>query len=485
MSHSPISDVQFQKQTFDSSVMVDSNLLGNALLTQPEIAESIYWAVGPKYFMNYLTGTAGSIANAAKNPKSFKMISAQEFQWALMGNITKSVTIMVAGPANAGLGHSIFRLTLDDDYFNTGNTVRFEDGSIARVMEQPVQSGPNWEYKFQLVTSSPDDFVVAADIAVGRKVALGASAYEEFSDEGYGHSATPLWLKNQMTILRESKGITRTAATEAMVIKLKTLEGKESAFWCPYDEWLMKLFMIRQREWHMWYGKYNKDANNQIHLKGSNGRVVMSGAGFFEQISPANTFFYNDMNEDYIHEILTNLQLHSKDATNSNFVAVGGSLALKKFRAAMTEAIKQANITDLSSTWLKGGSTFSPNNITTYEGFLGTKLTVIYNPYWDDPTLFTKIDAESGHTAESGRLVFMDVGSYDGQANIEMVTKGGNGIDSSLMSWWEGGSIGPDGIGGSKVMRSNAKDGYVCHTLSEIGLKVRNPLACGQLILDV
>ena len=80
-------------------------------------------------------------------------------------------------------------------------------------------------------------------------------------------------------------------------------------------------------------------------------------------------------------------------------------------------------------------------------------------------------------------MTFLDLGRRDGEANIVKVVRKGR----EMVIWNTSGSVAP-GAGYSKnasTVRSNAKDGYSVHFLGEMGIMLRDPRACGELIMEV
>jgi hypothetical protein len=81
---------------------------------------------------------------------------------------------------------------------------------------------------------------------------------------------------------------------------------------------------------------------------------------------------------------------------------------------------------------------------------------------------------------ESYRLTVLDFGINGGESNISKVYK----KESDMVIWHTAGSVDPFGQTAKSVstMRSNNEDGYAVHMLSECGVMIKNPLACGELI---
>jgi hypothetical protein len=103
--------------------------------------------------------------------------------------------------------------------------------------------------------------------------------------------------------------------------------------------------------------------------------------------------------------------------------------------------------------------------------------------------MHTVLHPETGLPLESYRMTFLDFSDYAGEPNISMVTKGADGQNRAMEMWYTAGSTDPYSSGGNsgakKVMRSSSLDGFECFMLSQQGMKVTNPLGCGELRLTV
>ena len=74
---------------------------------------------------------------------------------------------------------------------------------------------------------------------------------------------------------------------------------------------------------------------------------------------------------------------------------------------------------------------------------------------------------------------FLDFGKSSGISNIELVTKGAEGINRSMIKKYVAGMVNP--YDQKAMLAANADDKFECHVLSESGIVVRNPLSCGIL----
>jgi hypothetical protein len=243
-------------------------------------------------------------------------------------------------------------------------------------------------------------------------------------------------------------------------------------------------------EYYRWYGVNNMTPDGEVNLNGTNGRAVRIGSGVLEQIAASNKRSYTTLTADIMNDFLTDLQLASKDAENRKLIMFTGAGGMRQFNDAMNAEITAAQVIDTTFVSKNGMElTFNNQNWTTYKGILGTELTIVHLPLFDDRTKHTVLHPDTGLPLESYRMVFLDFSDYAGEPNISLVTKGSDGKNRSMEMWYTAGSTDPYSSGGksgaNKVMRSSSLDGFECFYLSQQGIKVTNPLGCGELSIKV
>jgi hypothetical protein len=406
----------------------------------------------------------------------------------MMPELQKAVNIVdTPTPAtNVGILNSTWTHRFEDRYFSPGDVIRYGDGSHARVMEEPFMVDGTWTYTLQLVNASPDSFVDPAAVAVGKQVAkIGTGIYEEFSDQGSGTSSpSPIYFENIMTTMRKTITVTGDALTEVAAIDF-TIDGQKMTYWCAFEEWLALQELLQGAEYWLQYGEKTETPSGDFTIFGKNGRPIKAGAGFLAQIANSNQGTYTNMTEGYLQEYLMHLQMQANASSGTRFVLRTGAGGYREVQNAIKDAVKSnPNTTDLGKYYvMRNGKSlmYAPNQWITYEGLFGTTVTVVHDPMMDNPKLFTDRDPATGLPKESFRLVFMDMSDYNGEPNIQIVHKAGNGEDRSLRYWFEAGSHAPPGQTVTP-MRSSGVDGYTQHWLKQEGIMVKNPYACGQLV---
>lgn len=471
-----------------SEGFTDSDLLAEALLTQPELANNIIRMFGDKYHLQYLTQGSGRVSN------KYDEVGNSEFKWGVEGK--SSPTFKVVGNSEVGLagaGHSRFILSFDRDIIPEGALLKFGSGfDTVQVRVQEVLGADSEGYRYALQINAAESTTLAADLyAIGSECSILALVFEEGSDEAGSMQSFPFWLQNQTTIHRLSSGVTGSAASDKCWVMFNA--ETKTKVWTSMREWRMMRDFMDYQERLRWYGVYNKDSSGKQNLRGKNGRFVKTGAGVHQQIASTNKITYSpgSLTENVVEEFMMELLAKSNQSENKHFFAFTGRGGFMEFKRAIKQMLSEASLVTGSDNYLihkvDGGKTMFGNDYETYLGLFGCKFTIVRLGLYDDDSLQTVRHSRTGLPLESYRFTVLDFSDYDGEANISLKTKAANGINRSLLQWYTPGSTDPGQnpspkSGGAKIMRSSAYDGYQCHMLSETAIKIANPLSCGEMI---
>jgi len=480
-----INKQQFTKQKWNAG-LTDQNNLANALMTQPEIvSKALAYVFGEKYAMQFLTMGTGRVSN------KFTKVGNEQFRWPLQGNLTKAIPLVAASVGN-GVNFTEFSITLEENYFAVGDVLVFDSrNNQARVQHPPQSTGGNgWVYRMALVTGNTLEAVDAADLAIGSEVSIEYTAFEEYSKGGSSKETYPMWFTNQLTTSRKSFSMSGSAQTDVMILEVGGSRGggkssKKTKLWMFEKEYQFMMQWMEEAERLRWYGKYNRTTNGTVKLPGENGRPVKVGAGVLEQIANSNKRNYTEMTAKIIREFILDLMQNSQDAANKKFIAFTGLGGLDEFSKAMKTEISNSTIVDTKFVTGQGVNLTLGSEFTTYKGLLGTEFTVAHLPMLDNPVNNRELHPKTGRPLESYRFIILDFSMYGGESNISLLAKGADGVDRSLRSWYTSGSHTPPGVkdsGASRMLASNSLDGWEVHFLSETGIKVVNPLSCGELV---
>jgi len=490
MDNGILNNLQLYKGKWFSD-LVDENMLSNALLVKPhEVSSVISYVFGAKddgysSALDFLTGGLGKTM----------VIDQREFRWSVMIDSDRAVTIRsakwngstVTDPTTqAGLGNTPIMLSLEDKWFGPGAILELDDKEFQlRVSGAPYQDGNEWVYTCFIADSQATSFVPGKYLLSGCQVSRLGSAYEEYSEEAdIINYNTHIKLHNHLTTVRLSYDITGTAYSTVLAIALKDPKtGKTSYLWSDFQEWKAAREWNKRQERQLVYSKYNASADGTTELMGTNGRPVYIGAGLLQQIAPANRRYYTELNADLLEDFLSDMSYNMLGTNERKFVAFTGEMGMREFDRVLKEKAGTYNLIDSKFVTGSGQELTLGGQFTTYKMTNGIELTVKHLPMYDDIVHNRKLHPITGKPVESYRFTFLDFGTRDGEANIVKVAR----KDREMVMWHTAGSVAPGAGYGKSIntLRSNAKDGYSVNFLGEVGIMVRDPRACGELIMDV
>jgi len=472
-----ISNLQFTQTKWHSGLTMQ-NHLSSVYATQPEVMDTLITRIFAQNTapMQYLTS----------GMKRKKELGNREFQWYLKGDSERALTIVenleAAGNTTVGKFRADFRISVQEDDLAKGDVIAFDDRSYrARVMEQPFFNGNGYELLLKMNTHDATSYVPLALLQPGRQVNKDYNTVGELSDQGgktvYSH---PFVLRNHMTTVRKDYSVTRSAATDVMVVKYTDPKNPSVStdMWCRAAEWEFMYQWYRELETVAIYSTFSADSKGVTYMYDNNSLPVYEGAGIREQIASSNQRNYTELTETILSDFLSELSYNTVPEADRKFVAFTGEYGYREFHQALEN--KAGTWTLLKDNPFINGSGRGVSlggQFTTYVGLNGIELTLAKMPIYDNNVLHRKMHYQSGKPLESYRFTILDFGMKGTDSNLTKVYK----KNSEMIMWHEAGSIDPYG-NPMKGMASNGKDGFTGHALAEIGYRVTNPAACGELI---
>lgn len=468
------------------SDLIDTNKISLASQQRPyEVSTILSYVFGTKdngysTSLDMLTGGLGNVMT----------IDKPSFEWGVMIDQDRAVTIRdakwngttISEDSTPGLGNTPITLWLEDSWFGPGATVELDDKSQLRFADAPYQDGNLFVYIGFIANGNPASYINPRYLQAGCQVSRLASAYEEYSEEAdILNYNTHFKMRNYLTTVRLSYDITGSAYSEVMAIALRDPKsGKTSYLWSTFQEWVAMREWYKRLERALVYNQNNVNKDGSCNLKGKNGRPVFIGAGLLEQIAPSNRRYYTRLTAELLEDFLSDLSYNVLGTNERKFIGLTGEMGLREFDRVLKEKMANLNMIDTvfvsgSGENLKFGGQFK-----TYAMSNGIELTLKYFPLYDDLTHNRQLHPVTLKPLESYRITFLDLGRRDGEANVVKVVR----KDREFVSWCTAGSVTPAGYAHSNTeVRSNAKDGYAVHFLGECGIMLKDPRACGELIM--
>lgn len=432
--------------------------------------------------LDMLTGGLGNVMT----------IDQPSWEWNVMIDADRAITIRDAkwnGAAiedntTAGLGNTPIYLWLEENWFGPTAILELDNKDYQlRVAGAPYQDGNLWVYTCFIADGNPASYIPAKYLKAGSQVSRLASAVEEYSEEGdILNYSTHFKMRNYLTTIRINYDITGSAYSTVMAIALQDPKtGKKSYLWADYQEWLALREWYKRCERMLVYMKSNVNKDGSCNLKGTNGRPVFIGAGLLEQIAPSNKRMYTRLTAELLEDFLFDLSYNVLGTNERKFVALTGEMGMREFDRILKEKVATMNLMDTVFVTGSGDNLKFGGQFKTYQMTNGIELTLKYFPLYDDTTYNRQLHPVTLKPLESYRMTFLDLGRRDGEANIVKVVR----KDREFVTWYTGGAVAPSGYANSKnTLRSNGKDGYTVFFLGEMGIMLRDPRACGELVME-
>ena len=390
----------------------------------------------------------------------------------------------ITSDSTPGLGNTPIQLWLEDNWFGPTAILEFDDKEYqVRVAGAPYQDGNLWVYTCFVADGQPSSYIPADLLTPGCQVSRLASAVEEYSEEGdILNYSTHFKMRNYLTTIRINYDITGSAYSTVMAIALQDPKtGKKSYLWADYQEWKAMREWYKRCERMLVYMKNNVNKDGSCNLKGTNGRPVFIGAGLLEQIAPSNRRYYTELTAELLEDFLFDLSYNVLGTNERKFVALTGEMGMREFDRILKEKVVNMNLIDTVFVTGSGDNLTFGGQFKTFKMTNGIELTLKYFPLYDDLMYNRKLHPVTKKPLESYRMTFLDLGRRDGEANIVKVVR----KDREFVTWTTGGAVLPSGYGKSiNTLRSNGKDGYTVYFLGEMGIMLRDPRACGELIME-
>ena len=464
------SNISVVKTFYNDSQMTDMNSLSNAMLSKPaELSQIITHLAGKddkRFPLSFLTEGVGNV----------KSIDRLEYEYRVATHKLRTRPLSAAGPTGAaiGLGGATFVLTFPDKYFIFPYVLVSQSGTQVRIMKEPVMAaaGSDWEYTCQIVNPSPTAVVAAADCLPGMLWGqLYAPVGTDFSRGNASNWQAPGLVRNKLTTVRKSYHMSGNAKEYVAEFSLPTKGGSTTKLWMDYEEYLHMLDFKEECEMYYWYGQKSYDANGHVYMKDENGQPVIIGPGLLEQIVETDT--YSTLTETKLKNIIGDLFYSMTDAAQKQVTLYTGTGGAREFDEALKNHFS-------SNTFKVGGEnrfiTGSGRSLgltgyfTSYEHVDGHMVNVVKLPLFDHGAVAQARAKHptTGYSLESYRMVFVDQSNYDGQNNLQMISKKGR----ESMRWCVAGSVVPRGFASTDARASDV-DGASVHMLKTAGIALK------------
>lgn len=451
----------------------DENMLNKALLTAPDILSPIITHLAgredQRFPLTYMT----------EGMNHMQYINSEEFEWNVIGRLTRAVRSVAGSLVGNGFGHSTFKLTFEKNDFVRQYLIFSPSGLQARIKEDPVEVLGGYQYTLQLVTTDDTDVVTAATAEGMDWVQAWAPVSMSGSRGNDSKTVAPSKMKSQLMTIRKSYQYEGNMPNKVVVFQFP-VNGKLTNLWWDFEEWMHNLKWMEEVESAAWYSTYNRDASGIIHLKDDNGKPIPTAAGMLEQIPNYNT--YSELTTRKLKDTVRDALYGASDASQMNIVMYTGLGGTEEFDRAMKDELAASGYiknTDPASFVTGSGNSLTLGGFfTSYKHQDGHVISVRKLPLFDHGfrALNSPKHPRTGLPLESYRMVFLDHSTYEGQNNIYALAQTGR----SMLRWAVAGATIPPGFTGNAT-RATDIDGASIHFLKTIGWAIRRATNCLHL----
>ena len=430
---------QVQPDIFDGKDLLDEQNFYHQRYGKPdELSMKLTWLLGDNSRSFPLAmSTMGDIVSPngfKKSNSKVKELNDLQYTYPVMSRLNKAIIVAETNTdADAGLGNSTFKLTFTDNWAKQNYMIESPLGVQAYILKPGRKVASGWEYELQLNAVTDKTVVPLSEMVAGSKwVELNTFNPESESRGTAFKRVAPGKFKNQMSIIRLSHQWAGNSANKVMPIRIDA-EGKSPMdLWMDFEHFQFERSWLEECEHMFWYSRYNRRSNGTIDLKDIlSGKVIPTGSGVLEQINNYST--YSSLTYNYLQNTVANALFGQSDTDGMSITLHTGRGGMREFDAAM----KEAGITQLA---IAGGGNIADKFVggTNYNlvstGFFdamyhidGYYIKVKHNPIFDygRRALKSPLHPDTGYPLESYRMVFIDDGMYEGEANLQLVTEKG------------------------------------------------------------
>jgi hypothetical protein len=418
-----------------------------------------------------------------------------DFRWMLQGNSRKNIPLVrceidgtpITPADQVGLGGGEFTLVFNEDFFSDTDLIVGEKNErySIQIKDVPEYVGTEVHYRCVLFTKDSNLFIPYTELVAGKRFSREWNPVERTLSVKGGHVnyTSPFSMINTFTMIRmqdvrPGNMIARPVAFSWQVESPGG--GKETkSTWMQYADWEFEQQFKETKSRLLMFAVSNRNDDGTYSAKGKSGYDIKQGAGIRQQMESSNVAYYNTFDIKWMTTILLDLSVNRLTKDQRKFILRTGEWGMYQFSESLEDYSSLYTPLQVTERVYSG-----KNNTLGYKGqFLefmgpnGVEVTLSHEPMNDDPTR-NKIYHPKGGLAESYRYDILDIGTSNGEPNIQKCMVKGQ---EEIMVFIPGlrNPYTPDG---KMSQAAHAVDGYEVHRATVLGSKVTDPTRCAAMI---
>jgi len=424
----------------------------------------------------------------------------RDYTWELASQAAMNIPLVEARISNSpidatdepGKNFTEFELVFGKDWFDDTQVIVGEKNEIYPIMVvgDAIPEGANFVYTCRLNTGDPDAFVPYEELVGGKRFSGEFSPVEsKFSEKGHQpRFKGNISMRNAFTHLRMMKKTPGNMKLRKMGTGIMDPRTKKVfKVWQDYESYVFDNEFRQDINRMYMFGQANKTEQGGYEISGKSGYKVVQGAGLRQQMEAANTEFYNTFSIEDLTERLLDLSEGKIAGDQREFVLRTGERGAYQFHKALEDysQLYQPVRNDTRIYGASGGSDFKMGmgyggQFIEYVGPNGIKVTLSVDSFYDNRDR-NKLYHPDGGVAESYRYDIMDIGTTDGQPNIQKVAIKGTPIVHKYVA----GLRNPFAPDGAMSAVGNAVDAWEEHKMFIGGILLRDPSKTASFIPNI
>ena len=418
--------MKYSKELHDDEYQLEKHFAtSSATLTQ----NIVYMAAAQSNQFPLTAITEGGISGVKA-----QYVDELEYDYPVSDNISTIANVIAKNnylgdtTSKPGIGGSPFEMFFEQPLIPTYEYIL--RGNVKVHCKDSEEVNGMYKGTFTLVDSTDGSkYVPLSCFEVGAKAARTVSLNSAAGSRGNGSLfVTPYKKKNMLNVFRKTYKWEGELPTKVVRFNYKKNEGdKGKTLWMDYRKWQFMKEWQMEKEIGIWEGEYNKTDDGRITLVDKrSGNPAPRGAGVWEQIP--NWDSYSVLTANKIKTVMRDVFRQNGDTTGKDIKVFGGTIAAENFDNAMKALLGENRFQGIGDKFVTGsGSNLEFGGyFTKYRTIDGNSFTFVKSRMFDDgPRAIVADDYKDGYTTESGKMVFIDDSTYDGESNIRMVIKKG------------------------------------------------------------
>lgn len=429
--------------------------------------------------------------------------SDEEYTWDVVASSRRNIPLVEARDENGevvedngqmvGAGTAPFYLVFAEDWFADGEFLVGNLNEIYqfRVLGDARMEGSNAVYRVELAGGNTDG-VPAERLLAGERFSIEAAFVESEMSRKVGdvRFAAPVGMRNEFSTVRIQHKVSGKMLNKKLAVGIPVYDnGKLTTMnmWMHYVDYEAECQFSDYKNNALAFGRSNRNGNGEYKNIGKSGGVIKTGAGLYEQMEVANTFYYNDFSLKLLEDALYELSAAKLGMKDRYFLIRTGERGAIQFHKAILQTISgwtqfvfngdQLGIVEKTQSNLSNNALSAGFQFVEYKAPNGVRVKVDVDPYYDDPVR-NKIQHPLGGPAFSYRYDIMDIGTMD-QPNIFKCTIKGQ---PEYRGYQWGPFRNPFTGQTNNPYASYDEDSAVMHKLAHLGICVLDPTRTLSLI---